>query len=483
MIPTGHGADTNATGMIERQVFTTITTTPVSIPAETWVTTRHAGRLLRLLGVGFGIAVGVGATIGGGILRTPGPVAGYMGTAALTVTVWLLGGLYTLLCSTSIIELATMLPRAGGWYVYSERAFGKRIGFVVGCCDWMNQTVAVAFLAVALGEFTTELQPALSGHVAGIAIVALGALTLLNVIGLKAGSRTQAVTSLLKALALVALVIGCFTVSTRAGPSPAAPHVAAHTTGLLLGWLLAFQGVVITYDAWYSPMYFAEEDQDPTRDLPRSMVGTVVSCVGIFLLINVALIHTLGMDELQHSKVPAAEASFLVFGHYGRQIILVISIITVISSINATLLTAPRVLYGIARDRLLPSRLTAVNQGGTPVWSLLLCAVVGVALILSGTLETLIAIGSVIVVAVYVSGFASQMVLRWREPQLARPYKSWGYPWSTLCVLVASLGFLTAAVIGDLRHSLFTVILVVASYLASRITVRKSHKALVSQVG
>jgi APA family basic amino acid/polyamine antiporter len=400
-----------------------------------------------------------------------------MGTAWLTVTVWLVGGLYTLLCSSAVIELATMLPRAGGWYVYSVRAFGKRVGFVVGCCDWMNQTVAVAFLAVALAEFAAEFQPALSRHVAGVAIAALCGLTLLNAIGLQAGSRTQAITSLAKALALVALVIGCFTVSTGAEPAPAAAH-ARPPTGLLLSWLLAFQAVVVSYDAWYAPMYFAEEDQDPTRNLPRSMVGTVVSCVGIFLLINVALIHTLGMGGLQHSKAPAAEASFLVFGSLGKQIILVISIITVISSINATLLCAPRVLYGMARDRLLPRRLTAVNQGGTPVWSLLLCAVVGVALILSGTLETLIAIDAVIIVAVYASGFASQMMLRWREPQLARPYRAWWYPWSTLCVLVVSLGFLLAAVIGDLRHSLFTVILVVVSYLVSRVIVRDSPRTI-----
>lgn len=101
-------------------------------------TGRRGGRLLRILGVGFGIAVGVGATLGGGILRTPGEVAGYMGTAGLTSAIWLVGGVYTLLCSGAVGELATMLPRAGGWYVYSERAFGKRFGFVVGCCDWMN---------------------------------------------------------------------------------------------------------------------------------------------------------------------------------------------------------------------------------------------------------------------------------------------------------------------------------------------------------
>jgi APA family basic amino acid/polyamine antiporter len=245
----------------------------------------------------------------------------------------------------------------------------------------------------------------------------------------------------------------------------------------LLGWLLAFQAVIVSYDAWYTPMYFAEEDQNPTRNLPRSLVATVLSCTAIFLLINVALIHVLGMERLQLAKVPAAEAALMVFGSYGRQIFLVISIITVISSNNATLLTAPRVLFGMARDRLLPSRLTSVNQGGTPAWALFLCLIVSIALIFSGTFETLIAIDSVIIGAIYVSGFASLLVLRRREPSMPRPYKAWWYPWSTVCALIVSLGFLFGAVIGDLRHSLFTVILVVLSYLASRMTVPTSGEA------
>ena len=104
-------------------------------------TERRSGRLLRILGVGFGIAVDVGATIGGGILRTPGQVAGYMGTAELTSAIWLVGGVYTLLCSGAVSELATMLPRAGGWYVYSERAFG--VPFQRACHD--SQTVSGGF--------------------------------------------------------------------------------------------------------------------------------------------------------------------------------------------------------------------------------------------------------------------------------------------------------------------------------------------------
>jgi APA family basic amino acid/polyamine antiporter len=376
-------------------------------------------------------------------------------------------------------ELATTLPRAGGWYVYSERAFGKRLGFVVGCCDWMNQTVGLAFLAAALGEFAAELHPALSPHANSIAIMGLSALALLNLVGLRSGSRTQTLTSLLKALALIALVIGCFSISSSAGASGVAqvPTRPPEVPGVLLGWLLAFQAVAITYDAWYTPIYFAEEDRNPTRNLPRSLVATVLSCTVIYLLLNGALIHVLGMERLQLAKMPVAEASLSVFGSYGRQIMLLISIIALISAINASLLTAPRVLYGMARDRLLTRRLTSVNRGGTPASALLLSVIVAIGLTFTGTFETLIAVGSVLIVAIYVSGFASLLALRRHEPNLPRPYKAWWYPWSAVCALVVSLGFLFGAVIGDLKHSVFTVILVVLSYLAAGIILRRSAQA------
>ncbi|HEY6922950.1 MAG TPA: APC family permease [Steroidobacteraceae bacterium] len=440
----------------------------MSLSAEVLLADARGGRLLRMLGVGFGIAVGVGATIGAGILRTPGEVAGYMGTAGLTLAVWLVGGLYTLLCASSVTELATMLPRAGGWYVYAARAFGRRIGFVAGCCDWMNQTVGLAFVSVALGEFIAELHPGLASHETVIAIAALSALTLLNLTGLKVGSRTQNVTSLVKALALVTLVIGCFMIPPGAASTHSAVNLQTHSTGLLISSVLALQAVVVTYDAWYTPMYFAEENKSPATDLPRSMLGTVLSCIAIFLLINAALIHALGMEQLQAAKAPAAQAALAAFGRYGKQIIQAISIVTLISCDNATLLTAPRVLYGMARDGLLPSALADTNQGGTPAWALLLCLAVSSVLILSGTLETLIAIDSVLVVAVYVFGFSSLLRLRQREPRLPRPYKTWWYPWSTLCVLTVSLGFLFGTVVGDLKHSLFTIFLLLLSYLAAR---------------
>jgi len=165
------------------------------------------GHLLRILGVGFGIAVIVGGAIGSGILRTPGLVAGQLGRPRLIIAIWFVGGIYAFCCTLSVIELGTMLPRAGGWYVYSRRAFGEYAGFSVGCIDWIGQAVAVAYLAVAFADFAAELQPSLHGYVKLVSVAGVVVLTLLNWLGLRAGSRIQELTSLIKALALIAFVV------------------------------------------------------------------------------------------------------------------------------------------------------------------------------------------------------------------------------------------------------------------------------------
>jgi APA family basic amino acid/polyamine antiporter len=367
-----------------------------------------------------------------------------------------------------------MLPRAGGWYVYSRRAFGEKAGFVVGCCDFTVQSVANAYLAVAFAEFVGELLPMLAGHVRLLGTGALASLAILNWIGLRTGSRAQEITSLVKALGLVGLVIAAFTISVKAETASFLPsNLVVHRHSIFLGLMLALQGVVVTYDGWYAPIYFVEEDKDPAKNLPRSMIGTALSCIAIFLLVNAALFHVLHMDHLAGSPMPAVDAAMLLFGGYGRQLILLISVVAVISSINAALMYIPRILFSMSRDGLLPPSITFVNRGGTPALALFLCAMVSIALVLSGSFDTLIAIGSILFVAVYLSGFASLFILRRSEPDLPRPYKAWWYPWSTVLVLLASAGFLLGSVIGDLKHSLLTAILILLSYVASVLIVRE----------
>jgi len=433
--------------------------------------------LLRILGVGFGLAVGIGNTIGTGILRTPGEVAGYLVEGWLIFVVWLLGGIYALLCSSSVTELGCMLPRAGGWYVYSRRAFGEKAGFVVGCCDFTVQSVANAYLAVAFAEFVGELLPRLAGHGRLLAALVLASLAILNWIGLKTGSRAQEITSLAKALGLVGLVIAAFTISVKVGTASFLPsNLVVHPHGIFFGLMLALQGVVITYDGWYAPIYFVEEDKNPAKNLPRSMIGTTLACIAIFLLVNAALFHVLHMDRLAGSAMPAVDAAMLLFGRYGRQLILLISVVAVISAINAALMYIPRILFSMSRDGLLPPSITSVNRGGTPSLALFLCSIVSIALVLSGSFDTLIGIASILFVAVYLSGFASLLILRRNEPNLTRPYKAWWHPWSTLVVVLASAAFLLGSVIGDLKHSLFTAILILLSYIGSILIVRKKSR-------
>ena len=419
------------------------------------------GHLLRILGVGFGIAVIIGGTVGSGILRTPGEIAGRLGSDGWIITVWLLGGVYVLVCTVSVVELGTMLPFAGGWYVYSRRALGNYAGFVVGSSDWMVQTASVAYLAVAFGEFAGVLQPALRGHVKLVGLGVLAVLMLLNWLGLRAGSRTQELTSLVKALALLAFVVACFAVSPNGSASVSAPEMTGPPPGgLLVALILSLQSIIVTYDGWYLAIYFAEENRNPAKELPRSSISGVVACIAIYLLVNLALFHVLPMSALGGSQMPVADAAMAVFGFRGKQLILVVSLIAALSTINATVLTSPRILFAMARDGLMPQRVASVNRGGTPAVALLIGAIVASLLVLSGSFDTLVSISAILFVVVYLSGFVSLFVLRAREPDLPRPFKAWAYPWGNLGVLLASAAFLVGSVIADFKDALFTLVFV-----------------------
>jgi basic amino acid/polyamine antiporter, APA family len=436
---------------------------------------RPKGHLLRILGVGFGVAVVVGNTVSVGILRTPGEIAARLQSSALVITLWIVGGLYAFFCTLSVTELATMLPRAGGWYVYSRRAFGDYGGFLVGCSDWIVQAASLAYAAVAFGEFTAELRPALHVSVKLVAIGTLSILALLNWLGLRSGSRAQELTSLAKVLALVGFVVACFAISPSGGAAVSSGTAGFHSPrgGLFLAILIAFQPILVTYDGWYGAIYFMEEDEDPIRNLPRSSIIGVVACIAVYLLMNAALLHVLPITRLAAAQVPAADAAMAIFGRHGKQVILIVSMVSAIGGINALILMMPRILFGMSRDGLLPRAVASVNRGGTPSAALLLATIAGIALILSGSFEKLVAISAILFVAVYLSGFCALFVLRVREPGLPRPFKLWGYPWTNLAVLVISLAFLVASIIGDLKDALFTLVLLALSYPAYVLLVKR----------
>src|SRR2546423_3133523 len=205
------------------------------------------------------MAVTVGITIGMGILRTPGDVAKQLPSAWLFIGVWLLGGVYALLGAVSVAELGTMIPRSGGFYVFARRALGEYPGFVVGWSDWLSTCGTVAAVSLVIGEYASVLLPSLAGRELLVASSVAVAFALLQWRGVRWGSRSQELTSLLKTLAFAALIAACFVFGGRAdgqGAAAAAPGATplAVPAGLplLTAFVLALQGVIYTYDGWYS---------------------------------------------------------------------------------------------------------------------------------------------------------------------------------------------------------------------------------------
>jgi basic amino acid/polyamine antiporter, APA family len=454
------------------------------------------GRLLQVLGMWFGIAAAIGNTIAAGIVRTPGDIARLLPNPWLFLLVWILGGLYALLGASSLAELGAAIPRSGGQYNFSRRALGEYGGFVVGWSDWLSTCGTNAAVAIVIGEYSLAFVPGLhpaSRHllVKAIAVSILLFFAVLQWRGVKWGSGVQLLTAALKTGAFVILVAACFVLGGHLREAAAAAAVPPPPLPagwlLVIGFMLALQNVIYTVDGWDGIIYFSEEIKQPGRDVPRAIFGSVFSIMGIYLLLNAAVLYVLPMSEISGNDFALGAAANRVLGHYGDPIIRIIMIVSLLSCINACQMFCTRTLYAMSCDRLFFRQAARVNKGGTPVVALFLSTLVGITFIL-GSFERVIAMLSIFFVANYTLSYTSLFVLRKREPNMPRPYRAWGYPWTTAIALAASAAFLIAAFgaewqnnlpgINDLRswwvslstnNSLLTVLLLALSYPLFRI--------------
>ncbi len=432
-----------------------------------------AGGLLHILGLGFGLAGAVGGSMGAGILRTPGLVAAQLGSAPLILLAWLVGGLYALCGAFAVAELGAALPRAGGWTIYARRALGDRAGFAVGWIDWLGHCAGLAWVAITIGEFARGLVPALPPGGKAVALLTLVGFALLQRLGLRAGSLSQQILSLLKAVAFLALIGACLLVAPPAA-STSTPLMAPSGTPLALAaaGVFALQAVITTYDGWQSPIYFAEEFTAPATDLPRSLIGGVVAVTGVYLLVNVALLKVLPLEAMAASTLPRADAAARLFGPFSAQLITALALLSSIGLVNTVIMCAPRILFGLSRDGLFLPVFARVNAGGTPDAALLLTTAVTATLILCGDFQLLLGVSVFFYVLLYFTGITSLFLLRWREPELERPVRAWGYPLSAAVVWLGSLAFLISAAIGDSTNSLIAAGLIALS-LPARLLSRR----------
>jgi len=428
-----------------------------------------SGQLRRVLGVGFGLAVSIGGTIGVGILRTPGLVAEQLHAPLAILLLWVAGGIYTLLGASCLTELGVMLPRAGGFYVYVRRAFGDTTGFAVGWTDWLMYCSVLGYLSIAIAEFVAALGLISEGAIRPLSVLILVSIVALQWLGIRISSLFQEVTTALKCVAFLALVAACLLVPTGGYPSAQIPSSMTFS-----GSVIALQAIVITYGGWQSPLYFIEEDRDPARNLPRIMIGGVLSVIAIYLLVNIALIKVLPMTELSGATLPAADAARIIVGKQGRNLITVLSVVSLVPLLNAITMMGTRVIFALGRDRLFWSRTSTVNPRGTPDTATLLTAAVAVVLIVTGTFQRLIAMTSFFLAVNYALCCVALLALRRREPDLARPYRAWGYPWSVWLVTAGSIMFLLGILAGDVLNGLAAVGLLAIGLIGRALFTRRS---------
>ena len=430
---------------------------------STAVPSSGGGRLLQVLGVAFGVAVIVGNTIGSGILRTPGTVATLLPSEWMFVLAWVAGGGYALLGTMSLAELGVLVPRSGGQYVFARRAFGPYAGFIIGWSDWVSSVASFAAGAILIGEYAIALFPFLSRPTLAVAIGVVVLFTVMQYRGVRWGDRVQQVTTLLKAVAFVALIIACFTIEPTNGPIVPAVATATKAVGFA-SIVLAMQAVIFTYDGWNGMLYFSEEVRDPGRQIPRAMFTGVFAIIAIYVLVNIAFVHVLGMPALGASDFAAGAAAQALFGARGDTIIRALVIVALFSGVNAYALFCSRIPYAMARDGLFPKWGMIVNEGGTPTATLLLSGALAIGFLLTGTYNSVIAVAAFFFVLNYVFSFAAVFKLRRTMAETPRPYRALGYPYTTAISLLGGIAFLIGAVVSDRRNSLIAIGLLVGSY-------------------
>ncbi|HEV8384623.1 MAG TPA: APC family permease [Candidatus Acidoferrales bacterium] len=433
------------------------------------------GRLLQVLGVAFGLAISIGNTIAAGIVRTPGEIATYLPTPWLFISVWLVGGLYAILGSNSIAELGTAIPESGGQYVFAKRAIGPYAGFIVGWSDWMSTCGTNAAVSIVIGEYSSQL---LARFLPGeqkqwevpIATLIVLAFAVLNWRGIRRGSAAQNFTSLLKALIFLVIVAACFIFGSRHTVIAGAAGAAAPAgKALFIAFVLALQSVMYTYDGWTGPIYFSEEVKNPGKNIPRAMFGGALGIIGIYVFFNLALLYILPMSKIQGENFAMGAAASAIFGPVGDTIARSLMVLALLSGINAYVLMTSRVLFAMSRDGLFSHRAEVVNEGGTPTLALALSTAVALAFLWSGTFTQVINICAFFFVANYTISFTSVFVLRHREPNLPRPFRAWGHPWTTGLVLLGSVAYLSGVVLSDKKTSTISIVLLALSYPAFRL--------------
>ncbi len=411
------------------------------------------------IGLHTAISIVVGSIIGSGIFMKPATMAAQTGSAALLILVWIAGGVLSLFGALIFAEIGAMFPETGGLYVYLKKMYGRFPAFLYGWAAFtVVNTAAVAAIAFVCASYSNHfLQlPGLSESTVGsvvlhipfigdlypleaigikaLAICFVTGLTFLNVVSLSASGKLQLISTLIKVGAIVLLVSGIL-FSGNGEVSNLWMKTADAPTGfnLLRGFMAALTGAFVAYDGWQNIGFMGGEIENPQKNLPKSIVLGVLSCIGVYVLVNIAYAYALPADQMALSPLVASDAMAAVLGHASGSVIAALIIVVTFGAINGNIMSTARVTLAMGQDGLFFAGAGREHpRYFTPANALWLQGIWACVLIITGSFDMLADMFIFVTWIFIIIACIGLVRLRKKMPDYPRPFRMWLYPWSLI---------------------------------------------------
>lgn len=432
----------------------------------------HQPALRRALGPWSTVAIIMGTVIGSGIFLVPTDMIKAVGTPGMVFAVWVFAGILSLFGALTYAELSAAMPEAGGEYVYLTVAYGPFWGFLYAWTQtWVAKSASIAALATAFYTYLADFLPGLQAPLYIVPwpigpgggpleirygqLLAIGLILLLSAVnyrGVEVGGNVQVGVTVLKVLLIAAvIVVGLLSrhahvlnLSTSTTSIPGGPA----------GFFVALVAALWAYDGWNNAGMLGSEVQNPQRTFPLALIAGVTAIIGVYLLTNLAYFSVLNAGEVAASNRVAADMVRRIAGPHGAAAVSVAAMISIFAALNGSILSGSRVPYAMARDGYFFRHVGLVNpRFRTPSASILLLGVWSSLFVLSGHYSDLY--NAVIFPSWILYGMtaAAVIVLRRKRPDLARPYRTWGYPWVPLAFVGVTILLLYQTLVSSPRAS------------------------------
>jgi basic amino acid/polyamine antiporter, APA family len=444
------------------------------MPAQIQTATSRP-ELARDLGVSHAGAIVVGTIIGSGIFLVPAEMMQAVGSAKLVYLAWLVGGLLSFFGALTYAELGSMKPQAGGEYVYVRDGYGPLAGFLYAW-TWfvIAKPASIATVTIGLVRIlgTFPVFAFFSDHVVNwplaisygqvVAIAATLLISLLNYLGVKKAGEFQLVFTMLKVAIILGIVVIGFSYRGGSWSHFAGSYAAAK--GGLAGFMAALVAALWAYDGWNDLNMVAGEIRQPERNIPIALIAGVATVGALYMLVNAAVQFVLPASAIAASPRPASDAIGLVWGTFGASAVSAAMAISMLVTLNGTVMSGARVPFAVARDRYFFSALAEVHpRFHTPSVALAVQATLAVLLLLlGGNFRQLFSLAIFAEWLFYMIAGSTVFIFRRRDPQAMRPYRVWGYPVVPALFVLSSALLLYYTFTDNVRNSALGCLVILA---------------------